>query len=743
MRTARLRTWLVCVAVGTSIAACRGADGADGAQGEQGPVGDRGDAGPPGPPGPEGPTGPEGPEGPQGEQGEDGLQGPEGPQGEDGIPGSGAIVTGPGVNLTLSDAEIDDGIATVVFTITDDDGHPLDIDGLYSPGTARPSFVLSRLEENDDGESLQYEAYTLREQTEEDRTETQSSSDSGGTFEELDPGRYLYTFGTMVDPTDEQRDLTHTVGAYVRRTAGGVDYVSNETFSWVPSGGDPNVLDVVRDESCGNCHTRIEAHGGSRRGVDMCVLCHTETNSIDPGSGNTFDFQVMIHKIHMGKNLPSVGEGTPYFFVGHNGHVADFSGVGYPGDLNRCDACHTGEQGDRWKQAERIGSKSCLSCHDRTWVGEDPVPEGYVAHTNNPKAEEECVTCHKERGAPFADVAIEHQTNDQDPRVPQVEVEVTGVTNATAGNAPQITFEVRVDGDPRDVLDDPLSRLRMTVAGPSTDYAEYWSETIDTAPECGSTPAAPCLREDGDAFTYFSTTALPMGAKGTYGVGMEANLELEVDDQYTGSTQETVTGYADNPMFFFDVEGASPSGRREIVSQEKCNSCHQDLAFHGSNRRSVGYCVTCHNPNKIGGAEPPTMPGEVIVAESVHFAPLIHRVHASADTTYPDTLAECEQCHLPDTYGSPAVDGRLPTLSQELTCSIDPGEPDAGAGLCNSQQVETISTLPETTTCTSCHQAPAALAHAHTNTSETTEACATCHGDGKDKDVLSVHLRDP
>ena len=51
---------------------------------------------------------------------------------------------------------------------------------------------------------------------------------------------------------------------------------------------------------------------------------------------------MLIHKIHMGKNLPSVKAGTPYR-IWHRGAWSDFSDVGFPSgtdELMTCAVCH-------------------------------------------------------------------------------------------------------------------------------------------------------------------------------------------------------------------------------------------------------------------------------------------------------------------------------------------------------------------------------------------------------------------
>lgn len=56
----------------------------------------------------------------------------------------------------------------------------------------------------------------------------------------------------------------------------GTNYAS-ATYNFVPNGAKvTKVHDVVRTASCNTCHDQLSFHGGARRGVEICVLCHNQ-----------------------------------------------------------------------------------------------------------------------------------------------------------------------------------------------------------------------------------------------------------------------------------------------------------------------------------------------------------------------------------------------------------------------------------------------------------------------------------
>ena len=216
---------------------------------------------------------------------------------------------------------------------------------------------------------------------------------------------YQYTFATHA-PSGFNPAVTHTIGIYGSRDLTEFDLGTNyasATFNFVPNGSAVTVThDVIRTQSCNRCHDQLSAHGGSRRGIEMCVLCHTPQTT-DPDTGNTVDLPVMVHKIHMGSELPSVQAGHPYQIIGFQGSVADFSTVVHPSDPRRCEVCHQQDSGAA--QATAYLTKptrvACGACHD------DVNFATGANHAGGPQiSDNQCSICHIPQGELDFDASI-------------------------------------------------------------------------------------------------------------------------------------------------------------------------------------------------------------------------------------------------------------------------------------------------------------------------------------------------
>ena len=258
----------------------------------------------------------------------------------------------------------------VTFTLKDDSDAPVAISEIGSP-----RFIIGFLRPNEAG-SRSYVSYIARAQTVPAGSENagassfQATYDSGGNVIELSAGRYLYTFGTALPP-DYDQSLVHTVSAQITRTVGDKSYHANPLYHWIPNGS-PEIdkREVVTTDACNKCHTSMGFHGGGRKEVGLCIMCHNPDtlqpglDNLDPNTGNSIDMTAMIHKIHMSVNLPSVQAGGSYQIVGHNESVHDYSNIHMPIDMRNCTVCHTEDAEDSHLFKSAPSMNACGSCHD-------------------------------------------------------------------------------------------------------------------------------------------------------------------------------------------------------------------------------------------------------------------------------------------------------------------------------------------------------------------------------------------
>ncbi|MBA3973102.1 MAG: hypothetical protein C0504_02655 [Candidatus Solibacter sp.] len=636
----------------------------------------------------------------------------------------------PGLRFSVVSHEIAaDGTVKVRFKITDPRGLGLDRLGVTTPGNVSTSFVISRIPKA----SKWHQTYTKRTKTSTyaptaGKTARQSAADSGGSYQVVAEGEYIYTFGTKL-PATYEKDAAHQIQIYGNRNLSEFELGTNYAtvmYDFVPQGGAvPKVRDVIGTASCNKCHVDLSFHGGSRKGMASCVQCHApayeDVTNVNPETGASMDMTEMTHKIHAGANLPSVIAGGRYWWVGFGNNVADFSGVHMPSDVRNCAFCHDGKapQGDAWlKNPTRA---ACGSCHD------DVNFATGQGHINLPQPSDNlCANCHIPEGELEFDASIKgaHTIPNRSSMLPRVIAELKSVENAKPGEKPTVNFTLkRADGSVWDIK--TLNRIGLILSGPTTDYVSPTSRGyVSEDPRQVATLT-------GDTYRYTFNTAIPADAKGTFTIGLDGRHVVTVLEGTL--KQQSVQYNIDNKVINFSVDGSAIAPRRTITSTAKCNGCHANLTFHGNNRNQIGTCIQCHNPVETDAAR---RPASQMPAESVDMAIMIHRIHAGNvqernytvygfgntphnynKVVYVGGLNNCSTCHEGTSYMVPVkgvADKRDPRGF------MDPVKPATAA-------------------CIGCHVSLDAASHALVNTSKLGESCGTCHGTGKTYAVDKVH----
>jgi OmcA/MtrC family decaheme c-type cytochrome len=459
--------------------------------------------------------------------------------------------------------------------------------------------------------------------------------------------------------------------------------------------------------------------------MELCVLCHTP-QLIDPDTGHNLDMKVMTHKIHAGEELPSVQAGTPYTIIGFQQRPIDFSHVVFPQNLMNCQTCHGDAQQANAPntpvQQEAFllqpSMEACGSCHDDVNFATGEGHRG-IAVTSN----EACQTCHQPFGEHEFDASIEggHTVAEQSEQLEGINIDLLEVTNAGPGQNPSVLFSMKNNAG-QVINPSTLNFFNLLIAGPTTDYTTVISE-----------PALTDSVATGDNFRYTFKAPIPANATGTFAAGAEAYRNVMID---TGQDQPTqVRETAENPVKYFAVTG-DLQPRRVIVTDELCETCHQNLAIHGGIRHNAtAYCQFCHNPVETDAVVRPAAQNP---PQSIDLKFMIHRIHRGEALTrdftvfgfgsrpinfnevlYPGDLRLCTKCHVDQTYQVP---------SQGVVATVAPRE--------------FYSPIPpNSSACLGCHDTVDAAAHTFVNTSQFGESCATCHGPQGEFSVDRMHAR--
>jgi OmcA/MtrC family decaheme c-type cytochrome len=645
----------------------------------------------------------------------------------------------PGLKLKVNSITIGTDRKLVVdVSFTDDFDQPVDRLGRSTPGPISASFIIAWW----NAEERHYTSYITRTATGVPTSPNpgaraiQAATDSGGVWTDLETGHGKYTFGTAL-PDGFDQTKTHTLGIYSSRNLTnipavgfGKTYFANVENDFRPDGKSvTEKWGKINDTtSCFACHDPRNwgLHGGARRDVKLCVLCH-QPQTTDPDTGNTVDLKSMVHKIHSPGLLTK-----PFVIWGNNSSIHDYSGVTVPQDVRNCDNCHEGidptkkpAQSDFWyTKPNRV---ACGSCHeDVNFVTGQNHPGGIQLNDN------ECATCHQPESELEFDASIKgaHTLPAKSKQLKGINASVLSVTNLGPGKKVTAVFSLK-NNDGTFIDGTKLGTFSPIVAGPTSNYSTYYREDAR---------ATGVFNATAGTTTYTFTNALPADASGTWTVSADIR-RAAVLKRGDGKADITLNESTINPIQYVAVSGPV-TARRVVVTLGQCNQCHDALSLHGGQRNTTLECVICHNPTESDVSRRPANAG---APESISFQRLVHRIHTGEElnqnfsvfgfggsatsfneVTFPGDRTNCAKCHTANSYKLPLQPGLA-----SVTTLRDFFSPQG----------------PGTSACLGCHDNSDAAAHAYLNSAffpgSTTpaEACATCHGTGKDWAVEKVHAR--
>jgi OmcA/MtrC family decaheme c-type cytochrome len=625
----------------------------------------------------------------------------------------------------------------------------------------------------------------------EPRLQATSENGSEGAFVNNGDGTYQYTLAQSLDVSDadilaqakiEQLDLsfvsdrTHRVALQISNAPNAI----NATFDWNPK-TDKTELDgifthnIVATQTCNNCHGELAMHGGGRVEVKYCVTCHNP-GSTDANSGNTVNFKNMIHKIHRGRDLPSVKKGGVYQIYGFNDSLNDYSNLGYPNDILQCTECHTGNStantdqvitvsGDNWRE---IATQAvCGSCHDDV---------DFEQHYGGQKNDENCMSCHQ-NSAVAGSIEDRHRNLAKEAQQ-QFLAKILSITNTSPGEFPQVQFAItnpEEENSYYDILNDEVwtredgsSRLMIDISWASKDYTNTGNQG-DNANAVEINALATALPVGDGSFTVNSPVAIPDGslapnitANGSGAVNVEGHPGVNLGDANDVDIQRIAMTNVVN-YFSIDESDGQAKKRRSVVPLENCLSCHGQLAMHGNNRTdNIETCVTCHNPRNTDkrvrdiAISPPS---DNKTEESIDFKTMIHGIHGASKRDkplqivgyggfnthvyneesihYPSNVGNCSTCHNNESFTLPLPDEVLATT---VSTGVDIQDP-----------ADDVVISPAAAICSSCHDTAEALVHMEGNggSFSTTQAdihsgivleqCSVCHGKGRTYAVELMH----
>jgi len=716
------------------------------------------------------------------------------------MPESVIPVAFPDVELEIIGINIpDDLIPEVTFSIANNNGLPLDREGVYTDGAVETRFILAYIPIGEE-QKLNYSVLNS-----DPGARRPSTSDRNGVYTTIEQGLYTYKF-TFALPADYEMDATHTLAVVATRDLRNPwelgRYYDNQLLNFIPSdSGVPIPRDVVATATCNRCHDPLGEHGGRYQEVAVCGQCHNPSldafQELDFADSVSMD--AMIHRVH-----EEMEEGYPPYpnlndcQVCHTGGTPSdgFPMVAGPSPTPVCDGTGRGVTTLDWAYAGNVEIRlnsadgklfakggPVGSAETGKWVDDgrsfflldsatgDEVQELAVNTTvfgcaSNPPgtfrgeaamqhtrwmerpSRRVCGSCHEH---------IDWETGEGHAGGPQDNDDSCGFCHQpdsgeeydrSVNGAHQVDYKsAQLGGVLVEILDiddtSPGERPRVTFSltdknGPLDPAKLNRLRFAITGP---NKDFAYYVQEDGlsnlqkTGTNWIYQFSTRMPNDAAGSYSMGVEGRIITHLDKGGDLVET-EDQMQNFIVPIAVTDATPVARDKIVDDVLCENCHSNLSLHGDNRNEgTGYCQTCHRPDATDVNRRP----DDALDQSIHFKYMVHKIHRGEDLA---------RGYVVYGYGNSKhdySDGEYPGdlrnceachVGDSYTLPLPAGRLDTVA-----PQDFWSPMMPEAAACLSCHDGVAAAAHAANNTGDFGEACAACHGEDRTFSVEEVHSR--
>lgn len=271
-----------------------------------------------------------------------------------------------------------------------------------------------------------------------------------------------------------------------------------------------------------------------------------------------------------------------------------------------------------------------------------------------------------------------------------------------------------------------LARLEPAVNGKSTTWRAITRRT-EAFPGSPAPQPASAVTGTGPANQGYTESAAAGqwvdNGDGTYRYTFARNLKTDADIPYDASLPHRVgleirlasqvepgtSIPANNAVYTFSPAlNAVVASGREIVDNDTCNACHDNLAFHGGARFDLQYCAMCHESYSF----------DAQTGNSIDLKVMIHKIHRDELPTLPYGIFG---------FGNSFHDYSHVQFSQDQrNCQTCHEETDA-----DTPQASNWRTTINREACGSCHDyVDFDTGAGHNGVAATDDQCATCHGTG-------------